>query len=152
MTLVSNSSIIRVTPTELSHVGSYTLQFKGCLKLEPTVCTIGRPQTVTVQNPCLADTLAGPNFKDFSALVGDTAQMAITLTSIYEICEGLEKYDVTLETELDPGWPFISITDDGTHLEVNPTSLDHLGTFTVQLKACLKMSPTVCSIGSAASV
>ena len=78
--------------------------------------------------------------------------MPITLTSIYPICEGLQKYDVTLGTELDPGWPPISITDDGSHLEVKPASLDNLGTFSVQIKACLKMFPTVCSIGEPASL
>ena len=94
--LIEDGSQIQISPTELEQVGIYTILIKACLKANPDICSIGSPQTITITNPCMEENLEGPNFLDFTSLIGNPNQSGITIVSDYKVCEGLEKYTINI--------------------------------------------------------
>ena len=62
--------------------------------------------------------MLGPDFEEFSTLIGNPNSSQISITSEYEVCLGLEKYEITIAQQLDPDWPTFSISEDGSQIGV----------------------------------
>ena len=86
-------------------------------------CSTGQPAIITVCG------VGGPNFLDFSTVVGNPHEKAFYLDASIPQCSNLTYYDLNIESNLKSGWPSIAI--NGNALQVNATEASHVGAFPV---------------------